>query len=203
MNEKVTSYEKFLQRYEEDRVPWDSQSPPPEIIELAGQLSPGQALDLGCGYGRTAIYLAQHGWRVVGIDFVPQAIERAIQRATVAGVESATEFYTASATDLSFLTGPFDLIIDIGCMHSFSDEMLSAYRDELGRLLAAGGLYVLFAHLRSEDDPVEDDTPKWIDEAWIYRQLSDYFELEKVEIGTTQVEDKPPWKSGWFWFRRR
>ena len=41
---------------------------------------------------------------------------------------------------------PYDLAVDIGCMHSFTEEMLAAYRAELVRLLRPGGQYVLFAH---------------------------------------------------------
>jgi 2-polyprenyl-3-methyl-5-hydroxy-6-metoxy-1,4-benzoquinol methylase len=77
IKDEVSAYEKFRQRYEEERVPWDDPLPPPEIIDLAKNLKPGKALDLGCGYGRAAIYLARHGWSVDAIDFIPQAIERA------------------------------------------------------------------------------------------------------------------------------
>ncbi len=45
------------------QVPWDRALPPPEVIALAAELPPGRALDLGCGYGRASIYLAQHGCR--------------------------------------------------------------------------------------------------------------------------------------------
>ena len=111
-------------------------------------------------------------------------------------------FYAASATDLSFLAPPFDLVIDVGCMHSFTEEMLAAYRDEIVRLLPPGGQYVLFAHLRQASDPEREDGPRGIAEATIYELLREAFRLERVERGVTQVEDRPPWNSAWFWFRR-
>jgi hypothetical protein len=109
--------------------------------------------------------------------------------------------YLASAADLGFLSPSYDLALDIGCMHSFSKEMLVAYRNELVRLLDSGALYVLFAHLLREDGCLEEE-PRGIAEDEIYRLLTPHFELLRVDYGVTQVEDKPPWPSGWFWFKR-
>ena len=194
--------QRFAERYTEGRVPWDDPTPPPEIVVLAEALPPGRALDVGCGFGRAVIYLAERGWSAVGVDFVPQAIAEARRRAAVAGVADRASFHVASATDLAFLEPPFDLIIDVGCMHSFTEEMLAAYRDEIARLLRPGGQYVLFAHLHDAAEPERDDGPRGIAEATIYDLLEKAFRLERAEHGVTQVEDRPPWRSGWFWFRK-
>lgn len=194
--------DKFLERYGTGHVPWDDPLPPPEIIALADGMSPGRMLDLGCGYGRTGIYLAERGWTVVGVDFVPLAIETARRRAHAAGVSDRAQFHVASATELDFLTPYYDLAIDIGCMHSFTEEMLRGYKFHLDRLLAQGGRYILFAHLRDEDQNPDDEGPRGIPEAVIMGLFEDNYHLERVERGVTQVEDRPPWNSGWFWFRR-
>jgi hypothetical protein len=120
-----------------------------------------------------------------------------------AGVAGKVDFHVASAAKLNFLAPPYDLAVDVGCMHSFTYEQLRAYRDELRRLLPPGALYVLFAHLRDTTEGIGDDEPRGIPESLIYSLLGDRFLLEKVERGVTQVEDRPPWNSGWFWFRRR
>jgi 2-polyprenyl-3-methyl-5-hydroxy-6-metoxy-1,4-benzoquinol methylase len=73
-------FEMLQRRYQERNLPWDLPLPPPEIVALAGELPPGRALDLGCGVGRTAIYLAAAGWSVDGVDFVPEAIQMAEER---------------------------------------------------------------------------------------------------------------------------
>lgn len=201
MKEEPSAYDRFRERYDEGRVPWDDPLPPPEIMALADTLTPGRGLDLGCGYGRAAIYLAQRGWSMDGVDFVPQAIAVARQRARAAGVADRARFHVASAAALPFLAPPYELALDIGCMHSFSEELLLGYRAEVVRLLPPGASYVLFAHLRG-DDEAGDDGPRGIPEATLLNLLGGDFILERVERGTTQVEDKPPWNSGWFWFRR-
>ena len=202
MDELIDPARRFAERYEEGRVPWDEAMPPPEVVALAAAMPPGRALDVGCGYGRAVIYLAGRGWSAVGVDFVPQAIAEARRRAAAAGVGERATFYVASATDLGFLMPPFDLVIDVGCMHSFTEEMLAAYRDEIVRLLRPGGRYLLFAHLRQADEPEREDGPRGIAESTIHELLRASFRLERVERGVTQVEDRPPWNSAWFWFRR-
>ena len=102
------------QRYRAHDVPWDQPLPPPEIIALADELPPGKALDLGCGPGRTSIYLAQRGWQCDGIDFVPEAIALAQERAAQAGVADHARFTVGSVTHLEGMAPPYDLAIDIG-----------------------------------------------------------------------------------------
>lgn len=202
MNERSELYDKFLERYQEGPIPWDDPVPPPEIISLGEELPPGRALDLGCGYGRTAIHLATLSWSVDGVDFIPQAVEEARRRAAAAGVDDRARFHAASAAELGFLAPPYDLAIDVGCMHSFDEAMLRSYAAELVRLLRPDGRYVLFAHLRDAADDETDDA-RGVPEAAIMAVLDDGFHLDRVEHGVTQVGDNPPWTSAWFWFRRR
>ncbi len=197
-----TTYQRFVERYESGQLPWALELPPPEVVALVTQVPPGRVLDLGCGYGRSAIYLAQHGWLADGVDFVPLAVAEAEQRAAMQGVSDKTRFFVASITDLTFLQPGYDLAIDIGCMHVLDDVGLQTYQQELMRLLRPGALYLLFVHLRQGDEP-EDGRPHGIFEETIFALFGRGFELEKVEHGTTQVEDKPVWHSAWFWFRRQ
>ena len=50
-------------------------TPTPLLVEIASQLKPGRALDLACGTGRNAVWLAEHGWTVTAVDGSPAAIE--------------------------------------------------------------------------------------------------------------------------------
>lgn len=191
----------FTERYALGEIPWDDDLPPPELMTLVEEMSAGRALDLGCGYGRSSIYLARHGWDVDGVDFVPQAIEVARERAEEAGVAGRARFHAASVDDLTFLEGGYDLALDIGCMHAMSETELVAYREVLLRLLPEGAIYLLFAHLRGADDE-DGDGPRWIAEESLLALFADGFVLERAEFGMTQVEDKPPWRSAWFKYRR-
>ncbi len=191
----------FIERYENESIPWDDELPPPELISFVEEVEPGVALDLGCGYGRSSIYLARHGWQVDGIDFVPKAIAIAQERANEVGVGEDVKFYVASVIDLNFLNGPYDFALDIGCMHSLTEAQLLSYRNGLARLLEGGGSYLLFVHLRDETVDDEDER-RWITLDFLLNLFSRSFELVDMELGVTQVEDKPPWKSGWFHFKR-
>ncbi len=111
-----------------------------QLIEGDGALqplTPGTALDVGCGTGDTSIYLAQHGWQVTGVDFVPKAIEKARAKARTAGV--TVEFRQADATRLADegVGGGFGLIVDNGCLHGMSDGDRASYVREITAVAAA------------------------------------------------------------------
>src|SRR5574342_1242280 len=105
--------------------PWDPGISPPELIDFIEKhplTSSGQArraIDIGCGTGTNVITLAQAGWQVTGVDFVPRAIRMAKGKARKAGVE--VELLVRDVTDLKGITGPFDLALDIGCFHSLGN----------------------------------------------------------------------------------
>ena len=195
------TFARFVERYATNQLPWDDPLPPPEVIDLVPQLDVGRMVDLGCGYGRTAIYLAQHGWLADGVDYVPAAVAGAKERAAAAGVADRTNFYQGSASAPHMLSGPYDLVVDIGCMHSFPEPQLIEYRDSLTRLLRSGAIYLLFAHLR-HGEPQADERPHGILDSQIKALFADHFKLDKVEYGSTKVEDKDPWDSAWYWFRK-
>jgi cyclopropane fatty-acyl-phospholipid synthase-like methyltransferase len=196
----MARYERMLELYEAGTVPWDHEDPPPEVLAFVPTLPAGRALDLGCGLGRAAIFMARLGWQVDGVDFIPQAIDEARRRAEQTGVAAQAQFHVGSTTQLDFLSDPYDFALDVGAMHSFSSEELRAYHGELLRLLRPGASYLLFAHLHEEKP--EQEQRRWLDEAELREVLAQGFALERVEYGETQVGDQAPWRSGWFWWRR-
>jgi SAM-dependent methyltransferase len=189
MSDKI---DRLTERYASGPVPWDQADPPPEVLAL--DLPPGRALDLGCGLGRASVYLARQGWQVDGVDFIPQAIETARQRAQAAGMSSVA-FHLGPVTEMPYLAGPYDLALDVGCAHNFSLTELTAYHAELGRLLRPGAVYLLFAHL------AEIDGERWLAESTLHRLFANGFHLEQVEYGQTTVRGET-WRSAWFWYRR-
>lgn len=122
-----------------EALPWHRDAPG-LLRTVAEQRIPGRALDLGCGAGVHAVYLAQLGFNVVGVDFVPAALELARERARVAGVE--LELHEANVLTYE-AQSPFDLVLDSGCLHHVPPRDVSKYRTRLDRWLLPGGDYVL------------------------------------------------------------
>ncbi len=194
-------YERFQERYALGQLPWDDEMPPPEVMALAEKLPPGRALDLGCGYGRSAIYLARHGWQVDGVDFIPKAVTEAKKRAREAGLAEQTAFYQGSVADLHFLDASYTAAVDVGCFHSLTAEEQQAYRDELLRLLVPDAVFLLFARTSSDGEEPESGPPT-VAESQLEALFGPHFRLEHSEKGVTQVEDQPEWTSVWLWYRK-
>ena len=87
------------------RTPWDTGITPPEVVDLVARRFPkgGRAIDIGCGTGTTVVYLARHGFRVIGIDVSRRAIALARRRVREAGVSA--DLLTGDVTRLDRLPG--------------------------------------------------------------------------------------------------
>ena len=114
-------------------IPWDVHQAQPRLMELEalGGFS-GEVLDIGCGLGDNAIYLASRGHSVTGLDGSPAAIEEARRRAAAAGV--TVNFDVADATTLSGYEGRFDTVVDSALYHCLDDEGQQAYIAALYRV---------------------------------------------------------------------
>ena len=111
-----------------------------------------RALDLGCGEGGDAIWLASQGWQVVGVDWAAVALDRARAAAADAGVDVC--FVEADVTDRDRLAGlaadgPFDLVT-VAFLHPEVSEQTKVY-SALPPLVAPGGHLLVVAH-----DPEHD-----------------------------------------------
>ncbi len=99
--------------------PWDVGRPQPAFVELvkAGELNSGNVLDVGCGTGENALYLAEKGFAVIGVDLTNRAIAAA--RAKAAERKLKVDFRKGNALSLDFKEGVFDNVIDSGLFHTF------------------------------------------------------------------------------------
>ena len=167
--------------------PWDTGVTPPELERFIASHPPGRALDLGCGTGTNVVYLARHGWTAVGVDYARRAIVKARQRARAAGVRS--ELYAADVTRLDFLEPPFDLALDIGCLHSLAVGDRPRYAAGLARLVRPGGTYLLYAF--APGGPATGLTREDVTATF-----SPAFRIVSVEEGTGRL-------SAWYTLERR
>src|ERR1700738_3883326 len=118
-------------------IPWDGGQAQPRLMELEalGGVT-GEVLDIGCGLGDNAIYLASRGHSVTGLDGSPAAIDEARRAATAAGV--TVTFDVADATDLSGYEGRFDTVVDSALYHCLDDDDRQAYIAALYRATRPG-----------------------------------------------------------------
>ncbi len=106
-----------------------------------GLLAPGRVLELGCGHGRNATYLASLGYSVDAVDFSARAIEWARERAKQAG--TPVDFQCCSIFDAIFTEGSYDLVYDSGCFHHLPPHRRQDYTGLVRAALKPGGSYGL------------------------------------------------------------
>ena len=116
----------------------------PELVSLVtdGTLPPGRAIDLGCGEGDNAIFLAQHGFDVTAVDFAPAAIARARAKAAAAGV--TVDFVVDDLTSLTQVNGEFDVLVDYGSLDDLGMRERDAYMEAVVPLARPGAAFLLW-----------------------------------------------------------
>jgi SAM-dependent methyltransferase len=104
----ATAADEWNARYRErDGTMWSGR-PNGRLVAEVADLSPGQALDVGCGEGADAIWLAERGWTVMAIDVSDVAVGRAREAAGLAGV--TVDWMSGDALQTHFADGSFDLV---------------------------------------------------------------------------------------------
>jgi SAM-dependent methyltransferase len=142
------------QRYrDEDRV-WSGR-PNPLLVREAGPLPRGTALDLGCGEGGDAIWLAEQGWRVTAVDISGTALRRGADHARDAGV-AASIHWERHDLSRSFPEGVFDLV---SAQYLHSPVAADGERESILRraadAVAPGGILLVVGHA---------GWPSWVEE---------------------------------------
>lgn len=113
--------------------PWMNRGISPEIVEAAnGGWFPagGSALDIGCGEGEVAAWMAEQGFPAVGVDIAPAAVARA--QARFNGASGQLEFFAADVCNDPLPDRQYRILIDRGCFHNIQPN---DYADFLGNLL--------------------------------------------------------------------
>ncbi len=125
------------------RAPWDI-GPRQELVEAVNDqcVRPCRAIDLGSGTASNAIFLAQYGFEVTGVDFAASAVALGNQRAQAAGVK--VNFVQDDLTHLSHDYGLFDFLVDYGVLDDLTPADREKYLRNVLPLTHAGSVFLLF-----------------------------------------------------------
>jgi SAM-dependent methyltransferase len=133
--------EDWDRRYEETELLW-SAAPNRFLVEEAATLTPARALDLACGEGRNAIWLAELGWQVTAVDFSEVAIAKARERTARAAAQ--VDFVCADLLDFEPEPAAYDLVIVLYLQLPTNERRLVLARS--ARAVAEGGTFLLIGH---------------------------------------------------------
>jgi SAM-dependent methyltransferase len=136
--------EDWNRRYAGQELLWTAE-PNRFLVAEVGSLRPGRALDLACGEGRNAVWLAERGWQVVGVDFSEIALEKARLLAATRGVGG--EWVAADLLDFRPGKRVYDLVL-LFYLQVPESERRAVVRAAAGAV-APGGTFLLVAHDRS------------------------------------------------------
>ena len=161
------------------RPPWDIGRPQPAFVELvqAGELNQGRVLDVGCGTGENALYLAERGFSVIGVDLSTRAIDAAKTKGSERKLK--VDFRLANALSLDFKNAYFDNAIDSGLFHTFNDNDRAVFAREIARVLKIDGRYFMLCF--SDKEPTNWGGPRRVTREEIEATFSPLFNIDYIK----------------------
>lgn len=189
-------------RYLKNDTPWETGQPSSQLRKILEEiaLAPCRAVELGCGTGANAVWLAGQGFDVTAVDISALALERARNRAETAGTK--VNFLLLDVLQpIQNLSGPFDFFFDRGCYHVVRRDNVAAYLEALRLLTQANSTgLVLTGNSRERRDP----GPPVVSEEEIRAELGSLFHIVRLdEFRFDQVESDGTRFLGWSCLLRR
>ena len=140
--EKPINWNAFYSNRER-KVPFFMNFPDENLVSYFQnmQLTPGKVLELGCGHGRNAVYLAETGCEVDAVDASTEALEWAREEA--AKRQAQVNFIEENLFELSLTNNTYDLVYDSGCFHHIPPHRRMSYIGLVKRALKPGGTFAL------------------------------------------------------------
>ncbi len=142
------------QRYLNSDIPWEDSKPNAILKEILSNYCRNQSkiLEIGCGTGKNAYFLANLGYDVTAIDMSERAIELASERFT----HSSIRFYCADFTK-GEVKGKFDVVFDRGCLHSFTNqESYNLFAEYVSKILVKNGHWINISGNADHPDDLEE-----------------------------------------------
>ena len=142
LREPTEFWDTFYKDKERD-VPFFCDRPDEHLVKYFKIIQPSNVLEIGCGNGRNAIYLAQKGCTVTAVDLSQQAIEWAREQADVQNVN--IKFICENIFNLKLESQKFDYIYDSGCFHHLSPHRRVSYIQFINKYLKTNGYFSISA----------------------------------------------------------
>lgn len=188
--EGIRLIDRWDQAYRGGRKPgWDIGRPARDLVQAVegGILKPCRVVELGCGSGTNAIYLAQKGFDVTALDIAPTAIAIAGEKAKKAGVR--VRFLLADVLAPPPLDA-FDLIFDRGCYHGIRGSQAARYVQAVDRLSHPGTLLLILAGNANEKPHYGPPRVKEEDLRGDFSKLFDFVELRETHFDAVDPNRK-------------
>jgi SAM-dependent methyltransferase len=170
------------QRYEGSELVWTAR-PNEFLVQEVEGLAPGRALDFGCGEGRNAVWLAEGGWRVTGVDFSAVGVDKGRKLAAAREVE--VEWLVEDVTTWRPPEQAFDLVAVL-YMHVGWPDMQKVLRNAV-HAVAPGGVFLLVGHDLSNFENGHGGPP---DPAVLYTPEQVAGELSELEVVKAEVVER-------------
>jgi SAM-dependent methyltransferase len=186
--------ERWDARYRGDARPsWDTGRPSTELKRMVEQgiLQPSRIVELGCGTGVNAVYLASQGFDVTAIDLSPTALDAARKRAEEAGV--TVNWIQADVLNPPAL-GSFDLIFDRGCYHGVRRIDAVGYVRTVTSFIRPGGNVLIIAGNANQPEP-HSGPPRVTETELVsdFTEAFDFVRLREIRFDTANPEVAGAW----------
>ena len=188
------------ERYQGDDLPWDTGEVDPHLLDLFSDatLRPCRTLELGCGTGTNAIFLADRGFEVHAVDISPRAIELARSKAAQSGSKIRFEVHDILAAPID--APPFDFVFDRGVFHVFDEaDERCLFAQRVADCLAPNGLWLSL--MGSTEGPARDHGPPRRSARDIVEAVEPVLELVRLR-GTSFHADIPSPARAWLMLAR-
>ncbi len=164
-----------------EKPPWDIGSTAPELqeafeeLELAGR----PVLEIGCGTGTNAIWMAQQKCKVVATDISPTAIEAAVNKTKEAKVEVEYAISDICQTK-AVADGAVDFVFDRGVYHVMIPEKRGIFAERVAQALSTGGYWLCMAGSKDEVREDPDKGPPQLSAVEVLEPMEKFFEIHRL-----------------------
>ncbi len=182
-----------------EALPWDTGVPASELVEYFGSLScvPKRALEIGCGTGTDAIWMAQQGVVVKAIDISPTAIESAKGKTKAAGVK--VDFSVSDIVEkMPVSEAGVDFVFDRGVYHVMAPEQRAIFINRVAAALDKGGYWLCLAGSADQNRDPESLGPPQLKASDLIDNIEPKFEVMWLQRASFILPDGKPhlaWKA--------